>query len=247
VTRSHDRHLDGMPAETRPAGISTELRGDIHGGKIIGMRMIATLPTTERTERCNVTPFICGIIVGMKNRYMSRPFTDAELDTMWRRYSVDRCTVAQLSAEYQCSSNKIRYAFQKKGFEFRSQSEGWKAAYENGAVQRSPRRGDKSNFWKGGRRITAHGYVDIHMPTHPESRSNGYLFEHRIIWEAAHGPLPDGWHIHHLNGVKDDNRVENLQAMPAKDHARYIAMQSAKIRELELEVEALRGRLDVRE
>jgi len=39
--------------------------------------------------------------------------------------------------------------------------------------------------------------------------------EHRFI----HG-LPVGQHVHHLNGIKHDNRPENLEQMPPGDHAR---------------------------
>lgn len=34
---------------------------------------------------------------------------------------------------------------------------------------------------------------------------------HRMTWEAFHGPIPDGMVINHLNGVKTDNRIENLE------------------------------------
>ncbi len=36
-------------------------------------------------------------------------------------------------------------------------------------------------------------------------------FAHRVIWEMHNGPLPDGWEIDHINGVKSDNRIENLR------------------------------------
>lgn len=35
--------------------------------------------------------------------------------------------------------------------------------------------------------------------------------EHRLVWEKAHGPIPATHEIHHRNGVKDDNRLANLE------------------------------------
>ena len=36
----------------------------------------------------------------------------------------------------------------------------------------------------------------------------------RAVWQEAHGPIPKGWLIHHLNGDKGDNRLGNLAAVP---------------------------------
>jgi|GEM_PF-3410701 len=48
---------------------------------------------------------------------------------------------------------------------------------------------------------------------------NGVIkYEHILVWEAAHGPLPEGWVIHHKNGDPLDNTLENLQAMPRGTH-----------------------------
>lgn len=65
--------------------------------------------------------------------------------------------------------------------------------------------------WKGGGTRNADGYIFV--------RRNGkYVPEHRIIWERVHGPIPSDWIVHHKNGVKDDNRLENLDAMPKSRH-----------------------------
>lgn len=34
---------------------------------------------------------------------------------------------------------------------------------------------------------------------------------HRVIHEIFHGPIPKGMEIDHINGVRDDNRMENLR------------------------------------
>lgn len=49
---------------------------------------------------------------------------------------------------------------------------------------------------------------------------NGYLmvwdgkkvnYCHRLIWEAVNGPIPLGFEIDHINGVRNDNRLINLR------------------------------------
>lgn len=62
-----------------------------------------------------------------------------------------------------------------------------------------------------GRRVLA-GYPTIYRPEHPNAWDNGYIFEHRIVMEEAIGRmLEDHETVHHINGIKTDNRLENLQ------------------------------------
>lgn len=44
---------------------------------------------------------------------------------------------------------------------------------------------------------------------------------HRVIWEQEHGEIPAGYVIHHKNGCKIDNRIENLQLMEWGEHTRH--------------------------
>lgn len=63
--------------------------------------------------------------------------------------------------------------------------------------------------YKGGRRVDGRGYVLIWAPGR---KKNPYQFEHRLIMERMLGrELAAREHVHHKNGVRDDNREENLE------------------------------------
>jgi hypothetical protein len=71
-------------------------------------------------------------------------------------------------------------------------------------TQRSPARGSITPF--GYRRITC--------------KDRKQRFEHVIVWETHHGPIPEGMELHHRNGDKLDNRLENLMLVTRLEHKR---------------------------
>ncbi len=70
--------------------------------------------------------------------------------------------------------------------------------------------GEKSCCWKGGRYYRS-GYVFIYKPDHPYCNNSGYVREHRLVMEKYLGRFLTPVEVcHHKNGIKDDNRIENL-------------------------------------
>lgn len=47
---------------------------------------------------------------------------------------------------------------------------------------------------------------------------NQYL--HRVLWEEANGPIPEGMQIDHINGDRYDNRLENLRVVTRQENMR---------------------------
>ncbi len=41
---------------------------------------------------------------------------------------------------------------------------------------------------------------------------------HRWVWISLHGKIPIGYHIHHKNENKSDNRIENIELIEASRH-----------------------------
>ena len=45
-------------------------------------------------------------------------------------------------------------------------------------------------------------------------------FLHRAIWELVNGKIPEGFMIHHIDGNKKNNNIENLECLSRKEHGK---------------------------
>ncbi len=77
--------------------------------------------------------------------------------------------------------------------------------------------GDKNPRWKGGKRKNEYGYIFVWKPEHPNAMKVGYVLEHRLVMEEHLGRyLTKEEEIHHINEIRDDNRIENLKLFKNK-------------------------------
>ena len=66
--------------------------------------------------------------------------------------------------------------------------------------------------WKGGIIIATTGYVLVHKPNHPFCDTHGYVRRSRLVMEKyLDRYLKPEEVIHHINKIKDDDRIENLK------------------------------------
>ena len=108
-------------------------------------------------------------------------------------------------------------------------------------------RGAGNPNWKGGRR-KRNGYTHIKLQPddffYPMTREDGYVFEHRLIVARALNRCLLSWEIvHHKNGIRVDNRMENLELLPARKYHLIDSHTKSRIKVLENMVESLKRKL----
>ena len=172
--------------------------------------------------------------------------TDAEIFEMCNLYLNQNFSARQIGTKYNLHHNRVVEILRSCGISTRSKEEqnkftwklrkhhniglkgkdaywvyGRKKTEEEKKHLSEINMGDKNRAWKGGRRVHSGGYVLVYMPEHPCAEM-GCVLEHRFVAEQLVGrPLKTEECVHHKNGIKTDNRIENLEITNMADHARY--------------------------
>jgi tRNA splicing endonuclease len=118
-------------------------------------------------------------------------------------------SLEQVASNYGVTRQAMHEALKRRGVVFRPQL----------------RFGKDNHFYRGGgRKKTEDGYIKLLI--------NGrWRFEHRVVMECQLGrSLKSDEVVHHLNGVKDDNRPENLEIMTPSEHTKHHHKERRKSR-----------------
>ena len=128
----------------------------------------------------------------------ARRFSDDDVSEIKRLFSAG-WTQAGIAAKVGTSQNSISRVLRRNGVESRVKASG-----------------EKHGSWKGGVSKTQHGYLmRLVPPNHPMASmrtTTGYILEHRLVMAESIGrPLRKAETVHHINGDRTDNRIENLE------------------------------------
>jgi hypothetical protein len=151
-------------------------------------------------------------------------------ETIRRMYEDEKMSQTEIAKHFGVHQGAIYFRMKQYGIKARSHDDSIRLDR-----LKNDWTGENNPNWGGGRHTSKAGYVFVSKPDHPRASQNkGYVREHILVWEETHGQsLPTGWDVHHMNGVKDDNRPENLVAMPNREHKRVISEYKAHVKRLE--------------
>lgn len=145
-----------------------------------------------------------------------------ELDNReWLTEQLETKTMGQLASELGVASGRI--ASRAYGYGIKTPATDKGKAISDAIKKRYPngRFGENASNWKGGKVHEGRGYTLVYMPSHPFSKDGTHVYEHRLIMEKHLGRyLGPNDIVHHINGIKNDNRLENLKLMTRAEHSR---------------------------
>lgn len=159
---------------------------------------------------------------------------DFNINEIIRLYNDEKMSSRQVATALNYKDSTVRSIIKDSGVS-RNRKEALKLAESQGRIPHPI--GKDNPKYKGGTRSTS-GYIFIHKPNHPRANHIGYVRRSWLVWEEVHNkPLPENWVVHHLNGIKTDDRPRNLLGLPKDKHHGFLVQQAIQHRIREMEVE----------
>jgi len=121
------------------------------------------------------------------------------LENAYKKYG----TITGVAREIKCSNTHVARMLRKHNISF------------------------KHNTAKNYKTNNGSGYTLIFIGKgEPCTNHNGYMYEHRYIMENSLGrKLEKNEHVHHINGNRSDNRIENLIVVTSQEHRKKHASE----------------------
>lgn len=96
----------------------------------------------------------------------------------------------------------------------------WRKQGSDGRFVRKRKIWDGTN-WNDGYKDNK-GRFRVYRPDYPRAYNEGYCLRTHVVWWLANGePHPIGTNLHHRNGKKDDDRLENLEIYEHGSHTTH--------------------------
>lgn len=64
---------------------------------------------------------------------------------------------------------------------------------------------------------------------------------HRVVWEFHNGPIPKGYSVHHIDGDKRNNNIENLELLRQSEHQSLHMRDDDRIKKSKMQMEKIRS------